>query len=282
MQHLKVFTLMAGLTALLVVLGAYFAGQQGAILFFILAAVMNFGMFWFSDKAVLRMYRAKVVSPQDAPDLYRMVDELRQRAELPMPTVAIAPSEQPNAFATGRNHNKAVVCVTAGLLKLVDRRELAGVIAHELAHIKHYHMLVSTVAATMAGAIALLASVARWGAILGGGRGGDRNPIALIIMSIVAPLAAMIVQMAISRANEFQADRTGARIAGSPDGLASALQRLESAARRIPMEVNPAAAQLAIVNPLAGVRGQALTGLFRTHPPTEDRIARLRELRGRV
>jgi heat shock protein HtpX len=279
MQFFKVFALMAGLTAFFVVLGGYFGGQQGAILFFVIAAVMNFGMFWFSDKAVLKMYKAKIISPEDAPELYRMVDDLRKKADLPMPVVAIAPSEQPNAFATGRNHKKAVVCVTAGLLRLVDRRELEGVIAHELAHIKHYHMLVSTVAATMAGAIAILASVARWGAILGGGRGGDRNPIALIVMSIVAPLAAVIMQMAISRTNEFQADRTAAEIVGSPDGLASALQRLESAAKRIPMDVNPAAAQLAIVNPLAGSRGQALTGLFRTHPPTEDRIARLRELR---
>jgi heat shock protein HtpX len=278
MQFFKVFALMAGLTAFFVVLGGYFGGREGAILFFIIAAVMNFGMFWFSDKAVLRMYKAKIIGPEDAPELYRMVDDLRQRADLPMPVVAIAPSEQPNAFATGRNQKKAVVCVTAGLLRMVDRRELEGVIAHELAHIKHYHMLVSTVAATMAGAIAILASVARWGAILGGGRGGDRNPIALIVMSIVAPLAAVIMQMAISRTNEFQADRTAAQIVGSADGLASALQRLEDAARRIPMEVNPAAAQLAIVNPLAGSRGQAFTGLFRTHPPTEERIARLREL----
>jgi heat shock protein HtpX len=279
MQFFKVFALMAGLTALFVVLGGYFGGQQGAILFFIIAAVMNFGMFWFSDKVVLRMYKAKIIGPEDAPELYRMVDDLRKRADLPMPVVAIAPSEQPNAFATGRSRRKAVVCVTAGLLKMVDRRELEGVIAHELAHIKHSHMLVSTLAATMAGAIAILASVARWGAILGGGRGGDRNPIVLIIMSIVAPLGAMIVQMAISRTNEFQADRTAAQIVGSSDGLASALQRLENAARRIPMEVNPAAAQLAIVNPLAGSRGQAFAGLFRTHPPTEERIARLRELR---
>jgi heat shock protein HtpX len=280
MQRTKVFLLMAGLTALLVVLGGYFFGQGGAVLFFALAAVMNFGMYWFSDKAVLKMYKARIVSPEDAPELYRMVDELRQRAGLPMPVVAIAPQEQPNAFATGRNHEKAVVCVTAGLLKLVDRRELEGVVAHELAHIKHYHMLVSTIAATMAGAVAMLASVARWGAILGGGRDGDRNPIVLIVMSILAPLAAVIVQMGISRVNEFQADRTGAEIAGSPDGLASALQRLENYAQRIPMEVNPAGAQLAIVNPLAGSRGQAFTGLFRTHPPTEERIAKLREMRG--
>jgi heat shock protein HtpX len=163
-------------------------------------------------------------------------------------------------------------------MKLVDRRELEGVIAHELAHVKHHHMLVSTIAATMAGAIAMLASIARWGAILGGGRNGDRNPISLIVMSIVAPLAAVIVQMGISRANEFQADRTGAQIAGGPEGLANALRRLDAYSRQIPMQVNPAAAQLAIVNPLAGVRGQAFAGLFRTHPPTEDRIARLMAL----
>ncbi len=281
MQLLKTFVLMAGLTALLVVLGGYFGGRQGAILFFVIAALMNFGMFWFSDRAVLRMYRARIIGPDDAPELYRMVDRLRQRADLPMPTLALAASEQPNAFATGRSRNKAVVCVTAGLLKLVRRRELEGVIAHELAHIKHNHMLVSTVAATMAGAIALLATVARWGAILGGGRDGDRNPFALIVMSIVAPLAAIIVQMAISRANEFQADRTGAQIAGTPDGLAGALRRLDGYSRKIPMEVNPAAAQLAIVNPLAAAGRGGLTRLFRTHPSTQERVARLRELRGR-
>jgi heat shock protein HtpX len=193
--------------------------------------------------------------------------------------VALAPSEQPNAFATGRNQRKAVVCVTAGLLKLVDRRELEGVIAHELSHIKHYHMLVSTVAATMAGAISLLAIVARFSAFFGGGRDADRNPFALIAMAIVAPLAAAIVQMGISRANEFQADRTGAMIAGNADGLANALLRLESYSLRIPMNVNPAGAQLAIVNPLAGLRGRGFTNLFRTHPPTEERVARLRALR---
>ncbi|MSR22215.1 MAG: protease HtpX [Gemmatimonadetes bacterium] len=279
MQQLKVFMLMAGLTALLVVLGGYFGGQQGAVVFFVLAALMNFGVFWFSDRAVLRMYGARIIGADDAPELYRMVDALRQRAGLPMPRLALAPSEQPNAFATGRNQGKAIVCVTSGLLKLVDKKELEGVIAHELAHVKHHHMLVSTVAATMAGSIAMLASVARWGAILGGGgRDGDRNPIGLLVMSIVAPLAAVVVQMGISRANEFQADHTGALIAGSPDGLASALGRLEMYSKRIPMRVNPAGAQLAIVNPLAGVRGDAFIGLFRTHPPTEERIARLMAL----
>ncbi len=281
MQTLKVFGLMTGLTVLLVAFGSYFGGTNGAVLFFIMAAVMNFGMYWFSHRAVLKMYKARVIGPEDAPELYEMVDRLRQRADLPMPTVAIAPQEQPNAFATGRNPKHAVVCVTAGILRALDRRELEGVIAHELAHIQHRHMLVGTVAATMAGAVAMLGSIVRWGMIFGGFGGrddGDRNPIALLVMALLAPIAAAIVQMAISRQNEFQADASAARITGDPGGLASALQRLESIAHRVPMQVNPAAAQLAIVNPLAGGRGQALMGLFRTHPPTEARVARLREL----
>jgi heat shock protein HtpX len=238
-------------------------------------------MYWFSDKVVLRMYRAQIIDRQQAPDLYDMVDRLRQRAGLPMPTVAVAPSEQPNAFATGRNANRAVVCCTAGILKLVNKDELEGVIAHELAHIKHRHMLVGTVAATMAGAIGIVASIARWGAIFGGFGGRDsedNNPIALLAMAIVAPIAAMIIQFAISRQNEFQADATAARLTGRPLNLASALQRLEGYAHRIPMQVNPAAAQLAIVNPLAGGRGMGLLRLFSTHPSTEERVARLQSL----
>jgi heat shock protein HtpX len=281
MQMVKVIGLMTGLTVLLVGFGQYFMGSSGAVLFLAMAAIMNFGMYWFSDKAVLKMYRARILGPQDAPDLYRMVDRLRQEAGLPMPTLALAPSEQPNAFATGRNPAHAVVCVTAGIVKLLPPRELEGVIAHELAHIKHRHMLVGTVAATMAGAVAMLASIARWGLILGGVGGRDdrgQNPFALLVTVIVAPIAAMIVQMAISRQNEFQADATAARMTRDPGGLASALQRIEGYAKQIPMSVNPAAAQLAIINPLAGPRQQAFTGLFRTHPPTEERIARLREL----
>lgn len=276
---IRIFILMAGLTALFGVLGQYLGGQQGMILFLGLAVLMNFGAYWFSGPMVLKMYRAKVIRREDAPDLYDMVDRLRQKAGLPMPTLAIAPSEQPNAFATGRNYEHAVVCFTAGLLKLMTRDEIEGVAAHELAHIQHRHMLVGTMAATMAGAVAMLASVARWGAILGGGRDGDRNPIALIVMSIVAPMAAMIIQFAISRQNEFQADATAARLTGNPDGLANGLRRLESMARQIPMDVNPAAAQLAIVNPLAGGRGMAFAKLFSTHPPTAERIARLEGLR---
>jgi heat shock protein HtpX len=276
MDRVKVFMLMAGLTALLVVLGGAIGGQQGMMVFFVFAALMNFGMYWFSDKMVLRMYKAKIIGPADAPELYEMVDRLRQRAGLPMPTVAIAASEQPNAFATGRNHQHAVVCCTAGILKLVSREELEGVIAHELAHIKHRHMLVGTVAATMAGAIAMVANVAKWGMIFGG-RGSNQggNPIALLAAAIIAPIAAMVIQFAISRQNEFQADATAAQITGRPMDLAGALQRLESYAQRIPMQVNPAAAQLAIVNPL---RGRDVSRLFSTHPATEERVSRLQQL----
>ncbi|TFH66487.1 MAG: protease HtpX [Gemmatimonadales bacterium] len=277
MQFMKVFVMMAGLTALLVTFGGYFGGQNGAILVFILAAAMNFGMYWFSDRVVLRMYKARVIGPEEAPDLYAMVDRLRQRAELPMPVVAVAPSEQPNAFATGRSPEKAVVCVTAGILRALPPKELEGVIAHELGHIKHRHMFTGTMAATMAGAVGMLATMARWGAIFAGGRNSDRNPFGLIIMSIVAPIAAMVIQFAISRQNEFQADATGARIAGDPLALARALENLERSAKRIPMSVNPAGAHLAIVNPLASIRGGGVMALFRTHPPTEERVSRLRE-----
>ena len=281
MQTLKVFGMMTALTLIVVGIGSYFGGSGGAVLAFVMAAVMNFGMYWFSDRAVLAMYKARTIGPTDAPELYQMVDRLRQQAGLPMPVVAIAASEQPNAFATGRNPEHAVVCMTAGILRLLPPRELEGVIAHELAHIKHRHMLVGTVAATMAGAVAMIASIARWGLILGGFGGRDdrdNNPLALLVMAIVAPLAAMIVQMAISRQNEYQADATAARITRDPMGLASALQRTEGYAQRIPMDLKPAAAQLAIINPLSG-SGRALVGLFRTHPETEERIARLREVR---
>jgi heat shock protein HtpX len=272
---------MAGLTALLVVIGGAIGGQSGATIFFVMAALMNFGMYWFSDKVVLKMYRARIIGAEDAPELYQMVDRLRQRAGLPMPTVAIADSQQPNAFATGRNASHAVVCCTAGILQLVSREELEGVVAHELAHIKHRHMLVGTVAATMAGAIAMVGNVVKWGAIFGGfgGRDDDNaHPAVMLLMAIVAPIAAMIIQMAISRQNEFQADRTAADITGRPQNLASALLKLDSYAHRIPMQVNPAAAQLAIVNPLAGARGMGFLKLFSTHPPTEERVAKLEAL----
>jgi heat shock protein HtpX len=280
MSNMRVFALMAGLTALLALLGQYLGGNGGMLVFFILAAVMNFSMYWWSDKVVLKMYKAKIITAADAPELYATVDRLRQRAGLPMPVVAISPAEQPNAFATGRNPEHAVVCCTAGIIQALPQDELEGVIAHELAHIKHRHMLVGTVAATMAGAIGMLGRMAMWGAILGGGGRDERgsNPFAAIIMMIIAPLIAMVIQMAISRQNEFQADATAAAITGRPMPLANALQRLDSYARKIPMNVNPAAAHLAIVNPLAAVKGGGLSGLLSTHPPTAARIARLEEL----
>jgi heat shock protein HtpX len=276
MQVAKVFGLMTAMTLILVAFGQYMGGSSGAVFAFVVAMAMNFGTYWFSDRAVLRMYRAQVVGPETAPDLYRMVDRLRQEAGLPMPTVAIAPAQQPNAFATGRNAEHAVVCVTLGLMNLLDARELEGVIAHELAHIKHRHMLVGTLAAAMAGAIGLFASIARWGVILGTGRDDDRgNPLVLLLMAIVAPIAAVVVQMAISRQNEFQADASAARLTRDKRGLASALRRLEAGAERVPMAVNPAAAHLAIVNPFASGRAPAFAKLFRTHPPMDERIAAL-------
>jgi heat shock protein HtpX len=279
---MRVFLLMAGLTALLVVFGQAMFGPNGAVMFLVLAAIMNFVMYWFSDRFVLRMYHAKTIERTDAPELYDMVDRLRQRAGLPMPLVAIAAAEQPNAFATGRNAEHAVVCCTAGILQLVQKDELEGVLAHELAHIKHRHMLVGAIAATMAGAIAMLANVVKWGAILGTGRDDDHgsNPFAMLALAIIMPIVAMVIQFAISRQNEFQADRTAAELTGRPMALAGALRRLDAYAHRIPMAVNPAAAHLAIVNPLAAVRGGVMLKLFSTHPPTEERVAALQALAG--
>jgi heat shock protein HtpX len=279
MQKLKIFALMSGLTILLVGIGSYFGGTNGAETMFLISAAMNFGSYWFSDKMVLRMYRAQIIDRTSAPELYAMVERLARRAQLPMPVVAIAPSEQPNAFATGRSPEKGVVCFTQGILRLmpVGSPELEGVTAHELAHIKHRHMLVGAIAATMAGVIMMVSRFAMF--FGGGGRDNENNnPIALIAMMILGPIAALIVQSMISRTNEFQADRTGAEIAGRPHGLANALRSMDAHARRIPMEVNPAAAALAIVNPLAGRRGFGIGRLFSTHPPTEERIARLEAL----
>ena len=268
-NYAKIFALMAAMTALVVAVAYALAGPNAMLPAFLLVGLFNFGMYWFSDKAVLRAYRAQIIGPERAPQLYEMVDRLRQQAGLPMPTVAIAPSKQPNAFATGRNPENAVVCFTEGILQAMSPDELAGVTAHELAHIKNRDMLTNTVAATMAGAVMMIARFA----FFFGGR--DRNPLAGIAMLILAPLAAVLVQMAISRQMEYRADRVGAEIAGSPRGLAQALDKLENYAARIPMDVSPSAAHLAIVNPL---RRGMLTRLFRTHPPTEERIARLEEL----
>src|SRR5690606_27197193 len=282
MHNLKVFVLMAGLTALFVALGGAVAGQSGMIFALVMAGAMNFIMYYTSSKMVLRMYRARVVTEREAPELYAMVDRLRQRAGLPMPTVAIAPHAQPNAFATGRNPENAVVCVTEGLMRLVDREELEGVIAHELAHIKNRDMLLQTFTATLAGAISFLGDMAMWGMMFAGGRDDDEgNPFAALVMAIVAPIAAMLIQFAISRQREFKADPVGAEICGKPLALAGALRKLEMAARQIPMNVSPAVAPLAQVNPLAA-HGGGFARLFSTHPPTEERIARLERLAASV
>jgi heat shock protein HtpX len=274
MNNVKVFTLMAALTGLLVALGSYFGGQSGMVGMLVFSALFNFVMYFASTSMVLRMYRAQVVNATQAPELYALVDRLRQRAGLPMPLVAIAPHEQPNAFATGRSPEKSVVCVTAGLLKLINRDELEGVIAHELAHIKNRDMLLQTVAATMAGAIS---NIGYYLMFFGGRDDEHANPLASLLMIVVAPIAAAMIQFAISRQREFKADAVGAQISGRPLALAGALQKLDAYARRIPMHVSPAAAPLAQVNPLAAT-GSGLWKLFSTHPPTEERVARLRAL----
>ena len=271
MSYVKTFGLMALLTAMFVGIAGLLGGRGMMLPAFGFAALFNFGSYWFSDRLVLKMYRARKLAPEDAPQLYEMVDRLRQKADLPMPTVALAPSEQPNAFATGRNPENAVVCVTDGILKILDAPELEGVIAHELAHIKNRDMLIGTVAATLSAAIVFLARIGFW-------FGGDRDRGGLIgglLMLVLAPIGAMLVQMAISRAGEFRADRVGAQISGNPRGLATALQRLEAGAQRIPMNVNPSASHLCIVNPLSG---GGFTKLFRTQPPTGERVARLEEM----
>ena len=271
-------TLLLGLlTALIVFIGGLFGGQQGMIFAFILAMGLNFFSYWYSDKIVLRMYRAQEVTSQENPRLYEMIGRIAQRAALPMPRIYVIPEESPNAFATGRNPEHAVVAVTQGLLKLMDREEVEGVLSHEMAHIKNRDILIGSIAATMAGAIMILASMARWTAFFGGGssddEGGGLGVVGLIIMSILAPIAAMLVQMAISRSREFHADATGAGFAGQPDGLANALEKLGAYSRKLPMPAQPNTAHMFIVNPL---KGGTLARLFSTHPPLEERVARLR------
>lgn len=275
MNNVKVFGMMAGLTALFVMAGGALGGQGGMVIALLMAAAMNFFAYYGSAKMVLRMYGAQVVTPAEAPDLYAMVDRLRQRAGLPMPTVAVAPHMQPNAFATGRNPENAVVCVTQGILQLVSADELEGVIAHELAHIKNRDMLLQTFTATLAGAITSVAQMAMWSSMFGGRDDEDSSPLAGLAMMIVAPIAAGLIQMAISRQREFQADAVGAQISGRPLSLAHALRKLEAGAERIPMDVSPSAAPLAQVNPLSSLHGGGFSRLFSTHPPTEERVARL-------
>jgi len=271
MNNVKTFVLMAGLLSLFVLVGQLVGGSSGLVAALVIGSLFNFVMYFFSDRLVLRMYGAQVVTAQEAPELYAMVDRLRQRAGLPMPRVAIAPHEQPNAFATGRSPEHAVVAVTTGILKYVPPEELEGVIAHELAHVKNRDMLITTVAAGIAGALSNLPYLL----MFGGGQDDDGgHPFAQLALILLAPIGAMLIQFAVSRQREFEADRVGAQILGRPMPLAHALIRLDDLAHRIPMRVAPAAAPLAQVNPLAA-HGGVVSKLFSTHPPTSERVARL-------
>ncbi len=277
---LKTGFLLAVLTVMLVLIGGAIGGQQGMLVAFVMALAMNAFSYWFSDRIVLAMYGAQPVDEAQAPGLYAIVRRLATRAGIPVPRVYLIPTETPNAFATGRNPQHAAVAVTEGILRLLDEEELEGVLAHELSHVSNRDVLISTIAATLAGAITYLAHMAQWAFMFGGHRGDDEeggmNPVAAILLAVLAPLAALLVQLAVSRAREYQADATGARLAGKTWGLAKALEKLQMAQRAAPMEANPATAHLFIVNPLSG---QALMTLFSTHPPIEERIARLRAMR---
>ena len=279
---LKTTALLAALTVLLILIGGMVGGEQGMVVAFVFAGVMNFASYWWSDKIVLWMYGAREVSEADAPEFHALVRRLAQRAGLPMPKVYIIPTDSPNAFATGRNPQHAAVAATEGILRLLTSDELEGVIGHELGHVRNRDILTSTVAATLAGAIMMLSRMAQWAAIFGGGRSSDEDEggaggvIGMLVLAILAPLAAMLIQMAISRAREYQADATGAQISHKPWALADALEKLERASTAIPMDANPATAHLFIVNPLSG---SSILNLFSTHPPIEVRVARLRAMR---
>ena len=276
MNILKTTFLMALMTVLLVLAGSAFGGRSGMIMAFMFAIVMNFGTYWFSDKIVLKMYRAQQVTEAEAPQLYGMVRQLATKARLPMPKVYIIPNATPNAFATGRNPKHAAVAVTQGIIKTLSPEELSAVLGHELAHVKHRDILIGTVAATIAGAITMMAHMAHFAMIFGGGRGSSRgNPIGSLAMIIVAPIAAMLIQLAISRSREYAADAEGAKIHGMPRDLANALKKIHRGVKKIPMKANPATAQMFIMNPLSG---KGFAALFSTHPPLEERVKRLESL----
>jgi len=278
-NRIKTVLLLAGMTAFLIVIGKLLGGRTGMYLAFILAVGMNFFSYWFSDKIVLKMYGAQEVTPADAPQLHQIVDELAREANIPKPKVYIIPDDSPNAFATGRNPEHAAVAATEGIMRLLTPSELKGVLAHEIGHVRNRDILISTIAATMAGAIMILADMARFGAIFGmGGRDNEEGPgiIGVLVMSIIAPIAAMLIQMAISRSREYLADETGAQLAHNPESLARALEKLSLGVQRAPMNASPATAHMFIVNPLTGT---SLMNLFSTHPPIEERVARLRAMR---
>ena len=283
MNYIKTGLLLAVLTMLFVLVGGYFGGRTGAGYAFMFALIMNAGAYWFSDRIILSMYGAKEVNEAEVPELYNIVRGLIVSAVLPMPKLYITQQNSPNAFATGRDPKHAAVCVTQGILNILSRDELSGVIAHELSHIKNRDTLIMTITATIAGAITMIANWARWAAIFGGAGGRDRrdrdnNAIAYLFMLIVAPIAAMLIQLAISRSREYAADKRGAYIAGSPHGLADALLKLEKTAKLHPMHATSTSAHIFIVNPLSA---EGLASLFSTHPPVKDRVERLRKMEGR-
>jgi len=278
MHHVKTAIFLAILTAILIGLGGALGGKTGMVIALMLAGAMNFLAYWYSDRIVLSMYGAQEVGPAEAPDLYSIVAELARRANIPMPRVYIIPTEAPNAFATGRSPQHAAVAATAGILRILNRDELMGVMAHELGHVLHRDTLIATIAATIAGAVSMLANWLQWAVLFGMGRSDDEEGPGLaggILMAIIAPIAATLVQMAVSRSREYLADEAGAQLSGKPLALASALAKLHQAAHMIPMDANPATAHLFIVNPLSG---RSLANLFSTHPPVEERIARLRAM----
>jgi heat shock protein HtpX len=276
---LRTTLLLAALTALVVWIGQLLGGPQGAVMAFVVAGVMNFGSYWFSDRIVIKMYGGQEIHEQDDPELYGIVKGLAQQNQMPMPRLYLIPSESPNAFATGRNPEHAAVAVTAGIRRLLSRRELEGVLAHELAHVTNRDILISSIAATLAGAIMMLARMAQYAMIFGGGRRDDREEgggaLGLLVTMIVAPLAAMLIQMAISRSREFQADDTGARLVRDPEALASALRKIAGGAAQVPLDASPQTAHMFIINPL---RASIFQNLFSTHPPLEQRLERLQQV----
>jgi len=285
MQNLKTTFLLSLLTVLMVAMGSALGGKSGMVMAFVMALGMNFFSYWFSDKIVLKMYGAQEIGEHDHPQFYNMVRHLAARAGLPMPKVYIIPSGSPNAFATGRNPEHAAVAATEGVLRILSPEELEGVMAHELAHVKNRDILVGTIAATFAGAISMIGNMLQWGAMFGAGRGGDDEEgggigglVGSLAMAIIAPIAAMLIQMAVSRSREYLADASGAEICGRPLALASALRKLQMASQALPMhEARPATAHMFIVSPLTG---GGMASLFSTHPPMEERIARLEEMAG--
>lgn len=277
---LKTTLLLGLLTGLILWFGQSLGGSQGLTIAFVFAAIMNFGSYWFSDKIVLAMYGARPVGMNEAPELYRVVQNLATRAGMPMPKLYVIPTDAANAFATGRNPEHAAVAVTEGIMRLMSWDEIEGVLAHELSHVKNRDILISSIAATLAGVIMMLANMVKWAAIFGGFSRDERDEgggvLGLLFMAIVAPLAAMLIQLAISRSREYQADASGAEILHSGESLARALEKLESASQRVPLDASPQTAHLFIVNPLSR---RSLAGLFSTHPPIEERIRRLRAMR---